>query len=122
MTNARSGFRLRGRAALTVAVLGASFALAGCMEEGPVASAEPVNHSALFWDNLWTFRGTYVEMADGQTLPYPTDFPQLERIRYPEGDAPPHADVLEGANVTFEIDGRVLVQPAGAEAAEYYGT
>lgn len=108
-------------------VLGALLCLAvpgvaGCDDDEVIAPTAGTDPAALFWDNLWTFRGTYVELADGTTLPYVTDLPLLERIRYGQDGGPPASDVLEGAEVTFEIDGRVLVRPAGAEAAEYFGT
>jgi hypothetical protein len=96
--------------------------LAGCTPEELPDPTEVVDPAALFWDHLWTFRGTYVELRDGTTVPYVTDAALLERIRYGQDGGPPASDVLEGAEVTFEIDGRVLVKPAGAEAAEYWGT
>lgn len=82
----------------------------------------PPDPAGLFWDNEWAFEGAYVKTNGDETLPLPTDLPLLERIRYGEGGAPPTSDVMEGAKVVFEIDGRVLVQVAGAEAPEYFWT
>jgi hypothetical protein len=111
----------RTRDVLVAGLLALLPSLAGCTEDLPEPT-EVVDPAALFWDHLWTFRGTYVELRDGTTVPYVTDFALLERIRYGQDGGPPASDVLEGAEVTFEIDGRVLVKPAGAEAAEYWGT
>jgi hypothetical protein len=96
--------------------------LAGCDDEEVMEPTEVKEPAALFWDHLWAFRGSYAKLKDGTTLPYPTDLSLLERIRYGQDGGPPAGDVLEGAEVTFEIDGRLLVKPAGAEAAEYFGT
>lgn len=91
-------------------------------EDDVDASDNPPDPAGLFWDHEWTFQGTYVKLDGDETLPLPTDLPLLERLRYGEGGAPPTSDVLEGAKVIFEIDGRVLVQPDGAEAPEYFWT
>ncbi|HEY6725219.1 MAG TPA: hypothetical protein VI197_14390 [Polyangiaceae bacterium] len=95
--------------------------LAAC-EDDVDASDAPPDPAGLFWDNEWAFEGAYVETNADQTLPLPTDLPLLERIRYGEGGAPPTSDVMEGAKVIFEIDGRVLVQVAGADTPEYFWT
>lgn len=110
----------RSRDILVAGIL--ALGLAGCTDEDLTEPTEVVDPAALFWDHLWTFQGTYVELRDGTTVPYPTDFALLELIRYGQDGGPPASDVLEGAEVTFEIDGRVLVQPAGAEAPEYWYT
>ncbi|HEU5074018.1 MAG TPA: hypothetical protein VFU02_07590 [Polyangiaceae bacterium] len=91
-------------------------------EDDVDSSDAPPDPAGLFWDNEWTFEGTYVKTGADTTLPLPTDLPLLERIRYGEGGAPPTSDVMEGARVIFEIDGRVLVQPAGTDAPEYFWT
>jgi len=99
----------------------AACGLVAC-EDDVDASDAPPDPAGLFWDNEWAFEGTYVHIKGDQTLPLPTDLPLLERIRYGEGGAPPTSDVMEGAKVVFEIDGRVLVQVAGADAPEYFWT
>ena len=112
----------RARDVLIAGILALLPGLAGCVPEEVPEPTEVEDPAALFWDHLWTFRGAYAQLSDGTTLPYPTDLALLERIRYGQDGGPPVGDVLEGAEVTFEIDGRVLVRPAGAEAAEYWGT
>ena len=107
--------------AARVLALAAVFAMAGC-EDDVDSNETPSNPAGLFWDNEWAFEGAYVKTNGDETLPLPTDLPLLERIRYGEGGAPPTSDVMEGAKVIFEIDGRVLVQVAGAEAPEYFWT
>ncbi|HEX6765999.1 MAG TPA: hypothetical protein VF103_10990 [Polyangiaceae bacterium] len=113
--------RLEMRYSLVIRTLVASLGAFGC-EEAPDASAEAVNPSALFWDSLWTVEGTFAETNGNQTLPLPTDTELLDRIRYTSGDAEPPRDLLEGAEITFEIDGRLLVQAAGVDAPEYART
>ena len=112
----------RTRDILVAGLLALAPGLAGCTDEDASEPTEVVDPAALFWDHLWTFQGTYVELRDGTTVPYPTDFALLELIRYGQDGGPPASDVLEGAEVTFEIDGRVLVKPAGAEEAQYFFT
>jgi len=91
-------------------------------EDDVDSNDNPPDPAGLFWDHEWAFQGAYVKTDGEETLPLPTDLPLLERLRYGEGGAPPTSDVLEGAKVIFEIDGRVLVQVAGADAPEYFWT
>ena len=91
-------------------------------EDDVDANDNPPDPAGLFWDHEWAFQGAYVKTDGEETLPLPTDLPLLERLRYGEGGAPPTSDVLEGAKVIFEIDGRVLVQPPGTDAPEYFWT
>lgn len=111
-----------GPRALTIFGLAlSSFGLLACQDDVDVDTEEP-NPSGLFWDHEWVFRETNVERNDGSVIPFPSDFELLERIRYGEGGAPPVGDALEGSEVVFEIDGRVLVRPVGADDFSYLGT
>lgn len=107
-------------------VLGAALTLLlpsalGCDDDDVIAPTGVEEPAALFWDHLWTFSGTYAEVTPDAALPFPTDRALLGRIRFGQDGGPPVADVLEGAELVFELDGRLLVKPAGADAAEYYG-
>ena len=104
------------------------FLLAGLGALGALAcddvpeSGPPDQPAAQFWDNRFHFLATSVETGDGATLPLPTDFAYVERLRVGEDGGPPVSDVLDGAVATFELDGRLLVTPAGAEALEDVST
>jgi len=88
--------------------------LSGC-DDSLDASDDP---SGPFWDSEWTFRATTAGIDGAEPLPLPTDLTLLERVRSGEDGGPPASDVLEGAVLIFEIDGRIRVQPAGAEVPE----
>ncbi len=109
-------------APLLLFIVGAPLVLA-CDDTS--AADEGSTPGGVLWDHEWTFQSTNVELRDGSTVPFPTDYALLERIRWGMGGgggAPPVGDVLEGARTIFEVDGRVLVQPDGFDEPAYFGT
>ncbi len=107
-------------AGVAVLLLTASTAATGC-DDSSTDEIAPVAGGVL-WDHTWSYQSTSVELKDDSSIPFPTDRQLLEKIRYGEGGAPPVGDVLEGAEVVFEVDGELLVKPAGYDEPMYFGT
>lgn len=99
--------------------LSAPLPIFGCTSE---SSSYPDVPGAMLWDQPWASLSTHAELSASVPVPLPTDTSLLEAIRFGEGGAPPVSDVLEGVHMVFELDGRLLAQPVGFEAAESSGT
>ena len=84
-------------------------AIIGCAEETPAPSPDAAGSFLL--DTPWRYESTVLVTNGDETVPFLTDPALLAATSAPDAGAPATADALDGSQVRFGADSRMLVQP-----------
>ena len=87
-----------------------------------VVEDTPDPPGAFLFDSDWEYVETRLVLGAGGSLPFPNDLGIIEKIRYPEGGAPPTGDALIGSEVIFDATGELLIKPPEFNDFESFGT